>query len=342
MDRLRLAAVAALSIALTVPVGISLLPTRAWAADSNEESQAATQEPSKEKKEEKKGKKEKKKGKGLSLWNRLRTEESEEAPRTSPEAPEGEVVKIEAARPIVEVEPVAPNPPEPVPPPPAPKGPKLAQPHAREERPAPPAKARPLTPRSLSKVHGQILMTPLAQDPIAKGYLEAVENGDATPERLNEFAIYLGRKGYTGAAVEVQEEAVRRSPKDPLFLINLGTLHREAGTIGLAKRDFRKAIALDPNNAFAYYNLGAVLDAEARYDEAVETYKKALRLDPSLADPRRNPQVVNNQRLLAVSLLLYRERAGALGLPLLSAAPAAGDAATRAKKSKAEGSPERP
>ena len=40
-------------------------------------------------------------------------------------------------------------------------------------------------------------------------------------------------------------------------------------------------------------------------------------LDPGLADPRKNPQVVNNENLLAVELEIYHSQAGALGLPLL-------------------------
>ena len=50
---------------------------------------------------------------------------------------------------------------------------------------------------------------------------------------------------------------------------------------------------------------------------AVVSDRRALVLDPSLADPRKNPQVVNNENLMAVKLLIYQNQAGSLGLPLL-------------------------
>ena len=45
-------------------------------------------------------------------------------------------------------------------------------------------------------------------------------------------------------------------------------------------------------------------------------FKIALTLDPTLGDPAYNPQAANNERLLAVKMLLYREQVGTLGLPL--------------------------
>ena len=40
-------------------------------------------------------------------------------------------------------------------------------------------------------------------------------------------------------------------------------------------------------------------------------------LDPDLGDARKNPQVVNNDHLLAVKLQIYQNQAGAFGLPLI-------------------------
>jgi tetratricopeptide (TPR) repeat protein len=118
-------------------------------------------------------------------------------------------------------------------------------------------------------------------------------------------------------ALAFQEYAVKLDDKDATLWLNLGTLRRTTGALGPAEAAFKSAIALDAANAMAHYNLGAAYDADKHYDEAVEEYRRALVLDPELADPRKNPQVVNNERLLAVKLQIYSEQAGSLGLPLL-------------------------
>ena len=118
-------------------------------------------------------------------------------------------------------------------------------------------------------------------------------------------------------ALTFQEYAVKLDVSDPTLWMNLGTIRRTTGALGPAADAFKNAIAIDPASAMAHYNLGAVYDADKKYDDAIEEYRRALVLDPELADPRKNPQVVNNNRMLAVKLQIYAEQAGALGLPLL-------------------------
>jgi len=162
----------------------------------------------------------------------------------------------------------------------------------------------------------QLRIGPLGRESVAVAYLNRIAAGRASAEQLNDFATFVGKRGLPAAALEFQTEAARLAPQNPAIWVNLGTLQRAVGETGRAAAAFRKAIDLDPGNGTAHYNLGAVLDAEGKYDEAIEQYMKALRLDPKLGDPEVNPQVVNNDRLLAVKLRLYQEQAGALGLPL--------------------------
>ena len=98
--------------------------------------------------------------------------------------------------------------------------------------------------------------------------------------------------------------------------LNVGTLQRDLGRRSEAMSAYKKALALDPNNALAHYNLGVILDAEGSYDDAIEEYRSALTLDPTLADPRKNPQILNNDHLLASQHPHLPAKVGALGLPL--------------------------
>ena len=141
--------------------------------------------------------------------------------------------------------------------------------------------------------------------------------GRATAAQVNDFAAYIAKRGMPKVALGLQDYALHLDPDDATLWANLGTIRRTNGSLGPAAAAYKKAIAIDPSNALAHYNLGAVYDAEKNYDEAIEEYRRALVLDPDLADPRKNPQVVNNDNLLAVKLQIYSDQAGSLGLPLL-------------------------
>ena len=170
---------------------------------------------------------------------------------------------------------------------------------------------------TLQKTIEAVRMTPIGSEPNAVTYLDLISTGRANPAQVNDFAAYLAKRGMPRIALTFQEYAVKLDASDTTLWMNLGTIRRTTGALGPAADAFKHAIAIDPASAMAHYNLGAVYDADKKYDDAIEEYRRALVIDPELADPRKNPQVVNNQRMLAVKLQIYAEQAGALGLPLL-------------------------
>ena len=170
---------------------------------------------------------------------------------------------------------------------------------------------------SLTKTIGMLRASPIGTEPNAIAYLDLIGAGRATAPQVNDLAAYLAKRGMPKVALAFQEYALRLDPTDATLWLNLGTLKRTNGSMGPAATAFKKAIAIDAANALAHYNLGAVYDAEKNYDAAIEEYRRALVLDPALGDPRKNPQVVNNENLLAVKLQIYQNQAGSLGLPLL-------------------------
>jgi tetratricopeptide (TPR) repeat protein len=182
---------------------------------------------------------------------------------------------------------------------------------------ATPPPPTPMPNSSLLKLSGYLRQGPVGTEPNAVAYLDLIDHGRASAAQVNDFAAYLAKRGMPKIAMQYQEYATDLAPKDGTIWLNLGTIQRTMGSLGPAAGSFKKAISIDPNNALAHYNLGAVYDAEKSYDDAIEEYRRALVLEPDLADPRKNPQVVNNENLLAVRLTIYGNQAGALGLPLL-------------------------
>lgn len=196
---------------------------------------------------------------------------------------------------------------EPAAPTQTPSGPGTAQPVAK-----PPA---PL-PRGLALAQAAVRETRLGTEPTVQAWLDRIDRQQASPQQLAAFGNFLADNGLNREALEYYGVAVRLQPKDSLLWTNLGTLQRQLGDLGQATSAYQRALALDRNNSLAHYNLGAVHDQAGRYEAAISEYKLALTLDPKLGDPTVNPQAANNDRLLAVKLLLYREQAGSMGLPL--------------------------
>lgn len=188
---------------------------------------------------------------------------------------------------------------------------------APEPSKRPAASEEGVTPdSSLAKAMRQLREGPIGREPNAVAYLDLMDAGRASAAQVNDFAAYLAKRGMPAAALSFQEYALRIKRDDATLWLNLGTIRRTLGSLGSAESAFRRALEIDPNNALAHYNLGAVYDANKNYDAAIEEYRRALVLDPDLADARKNPQIVNNDNLLAVKLLIYQDQAGSLGLPL--------------------------
>lgn len=184
--------------------------------------------------------------------------------------------------------------------------------------PAPPAPAAPILPNSsLTNTIALVRKSALGSEPNVIAYLDVMSTGQASGAQVNDFAAYVAKRGMPKVAIAFQQYAIQLQPQNTTLWLNLGSLQSTTGAFGSAETSLKKAISFDPINALAHYNLGAVYDAQGDYDNAIEEYRRALVLDPGLADPRKNPQVVNNENLLAVELEIYHSQAGALGLPLL-------------------------
>jgi len=178
-------------------------------------------------------------------------------------------------------------------------------------------KDRVVLPRGLAEAQAVLRKNPIAEDPTVAAYLDLIDRAEASPHQLAAFGNFLSDLGMNRLALEYYAVALSIEREDPVLWINVGTLHRQLGEFSPALAAYSRALAIDPNLAVAHYNLGAVLDEQGKYEEALEEYRVALTLDPSLGDPAVNPQAANNERLVAVKLMLYKQQTGSLGLPLV-------------------------
>ena len=173
-------------------------------------------------------------------------------------------------------------------------------------------------PRNLARLHETLRATEFGQDATVAPYMDLIAAGDATAQQIAAFGNFLGQGGRNEAALAYYDLALSIDDEDPTIWLNAGTLQRQIGNLQAAAGAYSEALSLDPGHAYAHYNLGAVLDEMGDYDNAIEEYKLALVLDPDLGNPALNPQAANNEKLVAVRLLLYKEQAGSLGLPLVT------------------------
>ena len=175
---------------------------------------------------------------------------------------------------------------------------------------------RPL-PKQLAEVQAAIRLTSLAQEPSVKSYLDLIDRQQASPQQLAAFGSFIAESGMNRLALIYYDLAIKLDRTDATIWVNLGTLYRQLNEYDKAKSAFSRALSINPADAVAHYNIGSILDTQGKYKQALEAYRIALTLDPALGDPAYNPSAANNERLVAVRLMLYQEQAGNIGLPLI-------------------------
>ncbi|HYH23323.1 MAG TPA: tetratricopeptide repeat protein [Azospirillum sp.] len=114
----------------------------------------------------------------------------------------------------------------------------------------------------------------------------------ANPARLNEDGLKLLARGHAAQAAELFAKAVRLSPEQPEYRVNLGRAYAALGDTAKARAALSRVVALFPAMADLYGSLGNVLEAEGANVPALACYRRALRLDPGHYTARNLDAVV--------------------------------------------------
>jgi len=139
-------------------------------------------------------------------------------------------------------------------------------------------------------------------------------------ERPDDPAVWndLGNLLTLRPELEKAESAYRRAieldPEDPTPRFNLALLLDRRGEHLASFRELKRVLELDPEHAWAHYQVGVHYHRWKVDPLAERAYARAFRLDPSLADARRNPQVLDNE-LATRAMLRAHGRAGEDLLP---------------------------
>jgi len=153
-------------------------------------------------------------------------------------------------------------------------------------------------------------------DPTAMEFKDKMKENPKDACLMSDYANYCAKRAWYDESLKYYKKAQTVKKNDQALWVNIGSVYVRMGKSSPAASAFKRAISIDPNYAIAHYNLGTIYDADHRYEEAIREYKAALILDPSLANPSVNPLIINNSLMTVLNMLIYKEKEGALSLPL--------------------------
>ena len=157
---------------------------------------------------------------------------------------------------------------------------------ATPARPAPPVYATPVNPAAQRAFDD-------ASRALRSGRVDEAERAykalaQANPElggpHANLGVIYR-QSGKVNESVSELEQAVKLSPRQPIYLNQLGVAYRQQGQFAKARDAYQRALAVDPGYAAAALNLGILYDLYlGDTARALELYGRYLALVPN-GDP---------------------------------------------------------
>ncbi|MBQ7738542.1 MAG: M48 family metalloprotease [Desulfovibrionaceae bacterium] len=120
--------------------------------------------------------------------------------------------------------------------------------------------------------------------------------------------IVFARQNNVNQARAAFDEAVSKSPNDPLVLREAGSFHFRKGDLNRSQTLLTTALRLAPNDYMADYYYARLLDVQGKHSEAVYHFKSVLRAVPDEAEVHEDyAKSLNNsgQRALAYIHLAY-------------------------------------
>jgi tetratricopeptide (TPR) repeat protein len=169
---------------------------------------------------------------------------------------------------------------------------------------------------AFAAVFERFLNPSVPKDKAILGYLQMEKEGKAQSNDLAELAVLLAEKGFPKDAETYLRKALKLSPENVEARYRLGLVLQRLGKDWAAAREYRRVIKARPGFAEAQFMLGLALERCGRRHAAVKAFAKAYKHNPQLADPRKNPLVLDSKLQSQARLLRYQKEVASSTLPL--------------------------
>lgn len=138
-------------------------------------------------------------------------------------------------------------------------------------------------------------------------YLELEKSGKATSMDLAELAVLLVNRGFPKDAEEYLRAALKLDKHNHEAAFRLGLVLQRQGRDAAACRYYRRTLKERPGHGPARFMLALAEERAGRTRAAVEDYKRAYRHAPDLADPAKNPLVLDSRLQTQALIEHYRD-----------------------------------
>lgn len=138
-------------------------------------------------------------------------------------------------------------------------------------------------------------------------YLELEKSGEATSMDLAELAVLLVNKGFPKDAEEYLRAALKLDKHNHEAAFRLGLVLQRQGRDAAACRYYRRTLKERPGYGPARFMLALAEERAGRTRAAIRDYTRAYRHAPDLADPAKNPLVLDSRLQTQALLEHYRD-----------------------------------
>lgn len=111
-------------------------------------------------------------------------------------------------------------------------------------------------------------------DEARRAYELALAAKPDDPDVHHRLAVVADKQQMFGAADDHYEAALRKRPRDPNLLSDIGYSYTLRGDDNRAEKTLREVLAIDPSHKGAMLNLGTLYGKQGRYDEAFALFKR--------------------------------------------------------------------
>ncbi len=161
------------------------------------------------------------------------------------------------------------------------------------------------------------------QDRATLAYLALAEAKQASAADLTELGVLLAERGLLADAEHWLRAAVKADKHLFAARYRLGLVQHRQGRCEDAAKTFARALDERPEDAYAAFMLALATERCGSSSAAIADYVRAYRLLPELADPEKNPLVLDSKVQVEANLQYYRESVAARTLPVTALDPEA-------------------